>query len=1292
MSELSHHPNTNHPITNPYVGPQPFTYAQRHLFFGRDREARDLLARIVSERLLLFYAQSGAGKSSLLQTRIIPHLREEGFAVLPVGRVSGELPTGIAAVANLYLFNLMTSLDQSALNPQRLATLSLSQFLARLTSEDGRQWQYVEPLAPTNQDLAPSQADSTEASVHPSGEGTDAESTPLPSASEKAQRYVLIIDQFEEIITTHTHRRPEREEFFRQLNRALLDDPNLWVVLTLREDYVAALDPYAQWMADKLRARFYMEQMAVEAALTAVKQPAVLAGRPFAKGVAEALVDNLRRVKVFGQAEEQLDQYVEPFQLQVVCHQLWMRLAAQPLSNLPSGTQTTITAADLDTLAGARGLAALVNQALGDYYEAALQNTLRAAPQPISERLLRDWFSTSLITTTETRGIVNLNTEEETVAGLPQAIVRLLAGQSLVRAESRAGGIWYELVHDRFIQPILLSNRTWLLSQSNSVTTAAHLWDVNDRREEFLLSGELLEQAQQFATNNAHILGEVERDYLEACEQHRTVERARRNQYLAATMTIATVIALLGVIYAFRQHTIAQAALVANHSILQADKEVDTALLLAVEAVKMSNSPETYSQLQYATARSYEPELALLTAHDAEVWGAAYSPDGQMIATASQDGSIVLWNAETYQIIRRLQAPEANLSYYRVAFSPDSALVAAGGFGGYLVVWDVQSGEALPLRKGHGDSIHDLAFSPDGTQLVTVGADMTVVLWDVATWQMDVVGRHDNSTWGIWDVAFSPDGALLATASRDKTVRLWDLTRANAISNTLILTNHQAIVTSVAFHPSLTTTVLVSGDVNGKMIFWNLDRWRKARQRPTHSVPLSKQAGYVWALAFSPDGAMLASTSSRSTFRYWQFDLSQDVTQMNPPPLSLFLKGHTDDVVDIAFSPDGQRVVLASVDGTASVWGVNNGNLLTADAGAVTNMALIDDGKTLVTASATGVLKAWDMAAYQSLRWQRKLNTQATITRTVLSADGTRLLSATDEGVIQLWDVATGEAVLPPIQPLSMAPVSTLAFSHDHTQIAAGQRDGRISLWRIIGPTQIEGGLVGQQGRVEVLAFSHDDQLLAAGGCNLDNVEVSYAIGCPGEILLWDTQTRQQRDAPLVKVGNKSATGYAQLGHINALAFSHDNQKVASGSSRGLVTIWDLAEVEYKVIAENREHKQERIRSLVFSPDDSLLISAGPLGTLDDSTGTIILWDVERGVRFGRSLNEHDARVNALLLSKDGLKLYSAGENGYLVFNNLDPNYWFQRACQIANRELTLSEWRRYLGGRTYRETCPRQQ
>ena len=108
------------PTANPYVGPRTFTTEQAHLFFGRETEAAQLLAVVISERLTLFYAPSGAGKSSLLHARLIPRLKAAGILTLPVGRVSGQLPPGVGPVDNIFAFNLMLSLD----NGQAILTAS----------------------------------------------------------------------------------------------------------------------------------------------------------------------------------------------------------------------------------------------------------------------------------------------------------------------------------------------------------------------------------------------------------------------------------------------------------------------------------------------------------------------------------------------------------------------------------------------------------------------------------------------------------------------------------------------------------------------------------------------------------------------------------------------------------------------------------------------------------------------------------------------------------------------------------------------------------------------------------------------------------------------------------------------------------------------------------------------------------------------------------------------------------------------------------------------------------------
>ncbi len=340
-------------MPNPYVGPRTFTEAESRFFFGREQEARDLFSRVVSERLLLFYATSGAGKSSLLQTRLMPKLKAEHWLVLPSARVSGELPPHIAHVPNIYRFNLMLSLDRSQRNPQRLVEVALPQFLRQLSSDDGTTFYYDETLSATETE----------------------ETTP----------YILIIDQFEEILTSHPQAWPQRADFFRELNEALRADPMLWVVLTLREDYVAALDRYANLVDNRLRARFYMPRMGYQAALAAVSEPAKLAGRPFTPDAAKKLVDNLSQIKQLDRTEADSTapnhgEFIEPVQLQVVCFQLWEKLV-----NAPTATPApSITVEDLTTFGD-------VDNALASFYEQVLGQVLPAYPQ-VAEPELRRWF------------------------------------------------------------------------------------------------------------------------------------------------------------------------------------------------------------------------------------------------------------------------------------------------------------------------------------------------------------------------------------------------------------------------------------------------------------------------------------------------------------------------------------------------------------------------------------------------------------------------------------------------------------------------------------------------------------------------------------------------------------------------------------------------------------------------------------------------------------------------------------------------------------------------------------
>ncbi|HXW00248.1 MAG TPA: hypothetical protein VEC93_17645, partial [Anaerolineae bacterium] len=311
-------------LKNPYVGPRPFETRERQLFFGRDWEAEELVALIVAHPAVLLYARSGAGKSSLLNARIVPKLRdEEGCEVLPVARVRGDIPEGIRTeqIENLYVFNaLLNWTEATVVTPAQLVNLSLAQLLGRLPHQ------------------------------------SDHEGYP-------ALR-VIVFDQFEELFTFYPERWPEREKFLIQVNEALVADSLLRVLFVIREDYLAQLDPHLHLLPEQLRYRFRLERLRQEAALAAVVGPLRGTGRSFAPGVAEALVAELLKIRVEGRTGETVEaqgEFVEPVQLQVVCQSLWNDLPPEVLE---------ITESQLLAFGN-------VDQALTKFYERAVQNAVQ---------------------------------------------------------------------------------------------------------------------------------------------------------------------------------------------------------------------------------------------------------------------------------------------------------------------------------------------------------------------------------------------------------------------------------------------------------------------------------------------------------------------------------------------------------------------------------------------------------------------------------------------------------------------------------------------------------------------------------------------------------------------------------------------------------------------------------------------------------------------------------------------------------------------------------------------------
>ena len=942
---------------NPYVGPSPFPPEKRELFFGREREARDLLALVVSEQLVLFYAQSGAGKSSLINTRLIPNLESKNYKVLRVGRVGGGDAISEIETENIYITNLIRSLVQREINPFSLSGLSLSEFLAKLNIDE-KGYFYDEHLP--------------------------------ESKKHKHERRALIIDQFEELFSTHPEFWEKREDFFAQIAQAMQHDPYLGVIFVMREDYVASLEPYARLLPGRLRGRYYMQRLERAAALQAIKRPVEMK-RPYAEGVAEKLVDDLCSIKVQnpdGTPSVHPGQYVEPVQLQVVCYRLWENLSAE-------GSQ--ITEKDLEQVGD-------VDQALEKHYAKRVEEV--AELKGVSERVIREWFGKKLITSGGVRNIVLKETSKRE-GELDDEVIQALQSD-LVRAEKRGGATFYELTHDRMVEPIIENNKDWDIKNSSPFRQQAELWKQSNGKDIYILGDQALDEANQWAKDHQDKLTDIDNEFLEACrtkQKEREEERKRQAQQqmlettqrrLELTQKLAdeqarsaqgakrftavalglVLIAIFATVFAFVKANSAtafaniantakatavaaeinaQAGALSAYAIDKLSSQPDLAILLSLEADQIHSDLHTRNAL--LTSLQETAYIQSFLDQTVKADEAQFSPDGKILALRNKDG-ITLWDAKSLQ---PLTTPinEHFREVTALALSKDGKVMASASCAEHdgdnnckkseIVLWDAQTGKPLgDALTGHKNYVYSVGFSPDGKILASGSFDNTIILWDISIpsnpFKIAILIEH---TGFVESVAFSPDGKMLASASNDQTVRLWDAHTGKQIGKPL--SGHASSVLFVTFSPN--SKVLASGGDNGDIILWNVATSKAI------GVPLSKHTGAVWYMAFSPDGMMLASGSADQSVILWDVEKHQ--------PIGESLTGHESIVWSVAFSPNGKIVASSGGDGKIILWDVAKrkpfGKPLTQHKKAVYSLAFSPDGDKLVSGSLDSTIIYWDV-------------------------------------------------------------------------------------------------------------------------------------------------------------------------------------------------------------------------------------------------------------------------------------------------------------------------------------------
>lgn len=1199
--------------SSPYKGLKRFNQSDRAYFFGRDEAIAKLFNAVNKSSLTLVLGASGSGKSSLVRAGLIPEFKK-------------SLETG-------ELYDFVFTPDQ---NP--------FESLYRCLLSEEKDYNFRE----------------AEAKI-----ALEAKTKTIPqiidTLKQNEEKWFLFVDQFEQLFTICTDSE-KRQNFIKGIVEvAEKKDNSVRIVLAMRSDFLEKLNPYPELGAIANQDNLHLvTQMYPDELRQAIEQPAAKHGVVFEPGLVEQIIK-----EVEGQSG-----YL-PL-LQHTLDLLWQKeCTTKSTDGRLCIENRVLNKTSYAALGGVRG--SLQNY-VDDVYQRICQENEKG-------ELITKQIFLKLVNIVESdsgsRAVSRRAYRNEFVGDTVKDILQWLIDRNLLVSNykysskeeplSLANTTYKHNATVEIAHEILLSSwdklKRWLEEEKEAIILKNWLADETRRwlearskdkaqASDELLRGSRLEQIIEFQQENAFEklggLSQPEEKYINTSLKQRDREK-RRLQWTIGGLTFGLVAISIFAGIAIKQSyqsRINEIDALSNSSeaFSTSNQELD-ALIAGIKAGRkiQDNIFQVDTEIKFKLIGRLQnifyriEEINRLEGHQEDIGNVIFSPDGQTIATTTEnysidksgdnDNTLKLWNLEG-KLINTLEH-ETGFKY--IVFSPDSQIIAAITHSNIIKLWN-REGKLLHTFEANVDDVskivfspdsksilsfvgykdgktelwnmkgellssfeytHDVLFSPDGNIIASRGTyDNTIKLWNFEGKLLETIYKTDVDVDD--ELIFSPDGQIIASASQDNSIRLWNI-QGELLH---ILKGHTGKVYETLFSPDGKNIIFIGAnrdETNYEIGQWNL-------QGKLLNLLNVESLGNI---ALTPVGQTIITFDRRnSNIKMWDFQ----------GKLLYTLPNHIGGVNEVIFSPDGQTIAAISNDATVKLWNMEGELLhsffLNGYASRDWSIEFSPNSKTIASTGHGNSVKLWNLE--RELLYS--LNGHGGgVNRVVFSPNRQIVASENDDSTVKLWNTK-GKLIHVFNGHGKKNNVKSVVFSPDSKTIASIGWDKKIRLWNMEG--EFIHSFSNSEDNFNSIVFSPNGKIIATGGENKI-------------VKLWDLQGKlidsleDHNDA------------------VNTITFSPNGKFIASGSEDKMVKLWNI---EGKLLHTLEGH-QYGISELVFSPDGQIVASV-------DGGYSAKLWNIEG--KLIHSFEPSNSDISNLTFSPNGQMIAANSGDTNLSLLNLE--------------------------------------